>query len=117
MFHGLFGPGMKGLSPRNIKYMRAFAEAYPEAEFVQQAAAQIPWFHNCILLDKVKNPKERLWYISKTIEHGWSRNVLVHWIESELFERQGKATTNFARNLPPEWERHRLCLNFANPQP
>jgi predicted nuclease of restriction endonuclease-like (RecB) superfamily len=44
---------------------------------VQQAAAQIPWFHNCVLLDKVKDPEERLWYIQKTLEYGWSRNVLV----------------------------------------
>jgi predicted nuclease of restriction endonuclease-like (RecB) superfamily len=94
-------PEMTGLSPRNLKYMRAFGEAWPDEAIVQQAAAQIPWFHNCVLLDKIKNPKERLWYISKAIENGWSRSVLVHWIESDLFERQGKATTNFTRSLPP----------------
>ena len=48
-------PDMRGLSPRNMKYMRAFAEAWPEERFVQQAAAQITWFHNCILLDQVKD--------------------------------------------------------------
>lgn len=69
-------PDMKGFSPRNLKYMRAFGEAYPEEPFVQQAAAQLPWFHNCILLDRVKDPETRLWYIHKTIENGWSRNVL-----------------------------------------
>ncbi len=94
-------PEMTGLSARNLKYMRAFAEAWPDGAIVQQAAAQIPWFHNCVLLDKVKNQDERSWYINKTIENGWSRNVLVHWIESDLYERQGKATTNFARSLPP----------------
>ncbi len=94
-------PEMTGLSPRNLKYMRAFGEAWPDEAIVQQAAAQIPWFHNCVLLDKVKSSRERLWYIQKTIENGWSRNVLVHWIESDLFERQGKATTNFTRSLPP----------------
>jgi predicted nuclease of restriction endonuclease-like (RecB) superfamily len=94
-------PEMTGFSPRNLKYMRAFGEAWPDEPIVQQAAAQIPWFHNCVLLDKIKAPKERLWYIGKTIEHGWSRSVLVHWIESDLFERQGKATTNFTRSLPP----------------
>src|SRR5262249_18456517 len=93
-------PGMTGLSPRNLKYMRSFAEAWPEEPIVQQAAAQIPWFHNCILPDKVKSQKERNWCISKTIEHGWSRNVLVHWIESDLYERQGKAQTNFEKTLP-----------------
>jgi predicted nuclease of restriction endonuclease-like (RecB) superfamily len=59
-----------------MKYMRTFAATYPDLEFVQQAAAQIPWFHNCILLDRLKLQKERIWYIQKTIENGWSRNVL-----------------------------------------
>jgi predicted nuclease of restriction endonuclease-like (RecB) superfamily len=67
---------------------------------VQQAAAQIPWFHNVVLLEKVKAPAERLWYVQQTVEHGWSRNVLVHQIESKLYERQGKAITNFERTLP-----------------
>jgi predicted nuclease of restriction endonuclease-like (RecB) superfamily len=93
-------PDMKGFSPRNLKYMRALAEAYPEEQFVQQLAAQMPWFHNCVLLDKVKDAAERQWYIRKTIEHGWSRNVLVHQIESGLYHRQGKAQTNFERTLP-----------------
>ena len=66
-------PGIKGFSLRNLKYMRAFAEAWPETEFVQQVAAQIPWFHNCTLLDKVKAPEQRLWYARATIEHGWNR--------------------------------------------
>ena len=93
-------PEMKGLSSRNLKYMRAFAEAYPDERFVQQVVAQIPWGHNCVLLDKVKDPTERAWYIQQTIEHGWSRNVLVHQIESGLYRRQGKAITNFERTLP-----------------
>jgi predicted nuclease of restriction endonuclease-like (RecB) superfamily len=93
-------PEMKGFSPRNLKYMRAFAEAYPDETFMQQLAAQIPWFHNCVLLDKVKDATERQWYIQKTIEHGWSRSILVHQIELKLYHRQGKATTNFDRTLP-----------------
>jgi predicted nuclease of restriction endonuclease-like (RecB) superfamily len=93
-------PGIEGFSPRNLKYMRAFAKAWPEEPIVQQLAAQIPWFHNCVLLDKVKARQEREWYIRKTVESGWSRNVLVHWIESDLFERQGQAATNFERTLP-----------------
>src|SRR5947207_2600166 len=64
-------PDMKGFSARNLKYMRAFAAAYRDAEFVQQLAAQIPWFHNCVLIDKAKDPTEREWYIRKTIENGW----------------------------------------------
>ena len=55
---------------------------------------------NLRLLDLVKNPKEREWYIHRAVEHGWSRNVLVHQIESNLYERQGKALTNFSRTLP-----------------
>jgi predicted nuclease of restriction endonuclease-like (RecB) superfamily len=94
-------PDMTGLSPRNLKYMRAFGDAWPNEAIVQQAAAQIPWFHNCVLIDKIKNQNERLWYIGKTIENGWSRAVLEHWIESDLFERQGKARTNFEKTLPP----------------
>jgi len=93
-------PDMKGFSPRNLKYMRAFAEAWPDEQIVQQAAAQIPWFHNVVLLEKVKDPAERLWYVQQTLEHGWSRNVLVHQIESKLYGRQGKAITNFERTLP-----------------
>jgi len=93
-------PDMKGLSPRNLKYMRAFADAYPEETFVQQVAAQIPWFHNCTLLDKVKEPAEREFYVRQTIQHGWSRNVLVHQIESGLYHRQGKVLANFDRTLP-----------------
>lgn len=93
-------PAMKGLSPRNLKYMRAFGEAYPDETIVQQVAAQIPWFHNCILLDKVKDPATREWYVRKTIENGWSRNVLAMQIDSGLHERQGKAVHNFDRTLP-----------------
>ncbi len=94
-------PEMKGFSLRNLKYMRAFAGAYPDEEFVHQLAAQIPWFHHCVLLDKVKNESEREWYIRKTIEAGWSRNTLVIQIESGLFGRQSSATTNFDATLPP----------------
>lgn len=93
-------PGQQGLSPRNLKYMRALAEAWPEEAIVQQVAAQIPWFHNCILLDKVKEPVERLWYVQQTIQNGWSRNVLVMQIETNLYRRQGNAITNFQATLP-----------------
>lgn len=93
-------PDIQGFSPRNLKYMRTFAEAWPDEQFVHQAGAQIPWKHNCILLEKVKDPTERLWYIQQTVENGWSRNVLVLQIESSLFQRQGGAVTNFDRTLP-----------------
>ncbi len=93
-------PEMKGLSARNLKYMRAFAEACPKRIFVQQVAARLPWGHTMVLLDTVKNPDEREWYMRQTTENGWSRNVLVHQIESGLYQRQGKALTNFTRTLP-----------------
>jgi len=93
-------PGMKGFSVRNLKYMRRFAQEYPDGEFVQAPLAQITWYHHLALLDKVKDLGERMWYINKTIEHGWSRNVLVHQIESGLHQRQGCAVTNFEQSLP-----------------
>jgi predicted nuclease of restriction endonuclease-like (RecB) superfamily len=88
-------PGMQGFSPRNLKYMRALAEAWPEEEIVQQAAAQLPWFHNCVLLDKIKDRIERLSYIGQAIEHGWSRNVLVLQIESGLYKGKERRSQIF----------------------
>lgn len=128
-------PDMKGISPRNLKYMRAFAVAYPivqqaaaqldnksilqvplaisgnniikpvevqqlENKIMQQPAAQLPWFHICTLLDKVKEEEERVFYTQQAAEYGWSRNVLVHKIESGLYKRKGKAITNFEATLP-----------------
>lgn len=93
-------PNMKGFSVRNLKYMRKFAETYRNASIVQQLAAQIPWFHNCVILDQIFDPDEQEWYIRQTIQNGWSRNVLVHQIESGLFLRTGTAVTNFAATLP-----------------
>lgn len=93
-------PDMKGFSPRNLKYMRAFAEAWPDGEIVQQAAAQLPWGHNLVLLDRLKASTERLAYARAAIEHGWSRNVLNIHIETRLLERTGKAVTNFEQRLP-----------------
>jgi predicted nuclease of restriction endonuclease-like (RecB) superfamily len=93
-------PDIKGFSARNLKYMRAFAEAYPDEQFVQEVLAQITWYHNITLIEKLKSVNEREWYIKKTIENGWSRNILVHQIETELYQRQGKAITNFEHTLP-----------------
>jgi predicted nuclease of restriction endonuclease-like (RecB) superfamily len=93
-------PEMKGLSPRNLKYMRAFAEAWPDEPIVQAALAQITWYHNLALLEKIQTSEERLWYAEQTSIHGWSRNVLVLQIESDLYRRQGKAISNFQSALP-----------------
>jgi predicted nuclease of restriction endonuclease-like (RecB) superfamily len=93
-------PEVMGFSARNLKYMRSFAETYSEEQFVQQVAAQIPWFHNCLLIEKVKEPTARAWYMAQTIENGWSRNVLAMQIDSGLYQRQGGAITNFPKTLP-----------------
>jgi predicted nuclease of restriction endonuclease-like (RecB) superfamily len=93
-------PDMQGLSARNLGYMKAFAEAWLDETILQQLAAKLPWFHNCVLLDKVKDRTERLWYIRQAILNGWSRNVLVMQIEGGLYRRQGKAITNFDTTLP-----------------
>lgn len=93
-------PDMKGFSPRNLKYMRAFAEAWSDLEFVQALLAQLPWYHQLALLDKLDNTDSRTWYAQKALENHWSRNVLVMHIESGLHQRQGAAITNFAATLP-----------------
>jgi len=94
-------PDMKGLSPRNLKYMRAFAAVWPGRAVVQEALAQITWYHNIALLQKLDNPQTRLWYAQKVRETGWSHNVLVLQIEQQIHERQGKAITNFPAVMPP----------------
>jgi predicted nuclease of restriction endonuclease-like (RecB) superfamily len=97
--HAAF-PQMKGFSPRNLKYMRTFAQVYPEITFVQAVSAQITWSHNIALLDKVKEQQERVWYMQQAIEHGWSLHILELQIESRLYHRKGKALTNFEATLP-----------------
>ncbi|WP_247454689.1 MULTISPECIES: DUF1016 N-terminal domain-containing protein [unclassified Bradyrhizobium] len=91
-------PEMTGLSARNLKYMRALAEAWPDGGFVQQVVALLPWGHNVRLLDAVKAPEERAWYARQAIEHGWSRNVLIHQIDSNLFARRGQRAHKFLAN-------------------
>ena len=81
-------PEIQGLSRTNLFYMRAFAEAWPDEQIVQQVVAQIPWGHNVRLLDKLTGPEARLWYARQTIEQGWSRAILEMQIESQLRERQ-----------------------------
>jgi predicted nuclease of restriction endonuclease-like (RecB) superfamily len=93
-------PEMTGFSPRNLKYMRALAEAFPNREIVQQVIAQLPWGHAITLVEAVKDRAQRIWYGEQAREHGWSRKVLAFQIGSDLFARQGKAITNFKRTLP-----------------
>ena len=119
-------PQMDGFSPRNVWRMRAFHLAWTgqsqkhqqavasldskilpqlvaelDGHNLPQSVAEIPWGHNVLLLEKIANPILRLWYARKTIEHGWSRAVLTHHIETELHQREGKAITNFQHTLPP----------------
>nr|WP_269474224.1 PDDEXK nuclease domain-containing protein [Candidatus Protochlamydia amoebophila] len=101
---GVF-PGIEGFSRANIFRMKAFFSAY---EKVAQAVRQfeslpifyIPWGHNILLLQKLKNNDERLWYASKSIEHSWSRAMLEIWLKSDFYHREGKAITNFQQTLP-----------------
>ncbi len=94
-------PEMKGFSPRNLKYMRAFAVAWPEREIVQQVVAQLTWSHGVILLDKLESSELRLWYARQAYEHGWSRNILAIQIDTKAHLRFGKAQNNFSATLPP----------------
>jgi predicted nuclease of restriction endonuclease-like (RecB) superfamily len=118
-------PGIHGFSTTNIRRMRAFYLGYtkeltnlpqpvrdlpppilPQAVGeldgvnLPEPVAEIPWGHNAVLIEKLKDPTERIWYARKTTEHGWSRAVLVHQIESDLYGRQGQAITNFEHTLP-----------------
>jgi predicted nuclease of restriction endonuclease-like (RecB) superfamily len=122
-------PEEKGFSERNLKLMIGFYRAYRQPEsLVQQPVAQlpsqssegslakvpqvvaqppdsllwlVPWGHHAVIIAKVKDLAQRLWYMEKTIQHGWSRAILTVMIESEAHARQGKAVTNFAERLPP----------------
>lgn len=93
-------PDMKGLSTRNLMYMRDFARAYPDPAIVQRLAAQLPWFHIVTLLTQVPDPAVRTWYADRTISEAWSRDTLIGQIRSQLHLRQGTALTNFAERLP-----------------
>lgn len=106
-------PDITGFSVQNIWYMRAFHRAWAggisnlqqpigelDGKNLPQAVGDLPWGHNLQLLSKLKDPYRRLWYAHMVVKHGWSRSVLVHQIESDLYNRQGKATTNFPKTLP-----------------
>ncbi len=95
-------PEMSGFSPRNLKYMRTFAEQWPDREIVQRTVAQIPWRSNLTLLHKLDNVEDRIWYAEQTIKKGWSKEILAMQIESGLHQRQGRAPNNFAITLPPQ---------------
>ena len=95
-------PETKGFSVRNLKYMRKFAEEYPDFKFVQEVLAQITWYHNIILMDKIVDIEERKWYIKEIVQNGWSSNMLKMQINGKVYERQALAEkiTNFDLTLP-----------------
>ncbi len=95
-------PESTGFSPRNLKYMRAFAAAWPGREVVQGPLAQLPWYHHIALLEKLGTTELRQWYAAAAMEGGWSRDILAHHITGRLHERSGKAISNFVRTLPEE---------------
>lgn len=94
-------PTAKGFSVRNLQNMVKFYREYSEIEIVQTVAAQIPWSHNLEIL-RIKSQEQRLWYINKTIENGWSKNILAHQIDINLYARQieQKKVSNFPSKLP-----------------
>ena len=94
-------PEMQGLSPRNLKYMRAFAAAWPDREIVQRVVAQLPWRQNIALLERLDDETTRQWYAEQTLRHGWSQPILCLQIDGRAHARHGKALTNFKATLPP----------------
>lgn len=95
-------PDMSGLSFRNIKYMRQFSEMCPDFQFGQQPVAQIPWGHHVLLMNKIKDRETALFYMTKTIENGWSRDVLSLQIKSNAHQRFGKTISNFDKITPKQ---------------
>ena len=116
-------PEAKCFSPKNLYYIRSFYELYvdcvifpqvegksPEVrdEFLPQVGAKseheifrIPWGHHKLLIDKFRNdPEQALFYVRETLENGWSRAVLLNFLDTDLYARKGKAVTNFALTLP-----------------
>jgi predicted nuclease of restriction endonuclease-like (RecB) superfamily len=97
-------PDMKGFSKRNLEQIRKWYRFWLSISTItKQVASQltkIPWWHNVVIVTKCKSPEEALYYVQSTIANGWSRSVLVHQIESNLYEREGKAVNNFSKTLP-----------------
>ena len=95
-------PDSKGFSRRNLHYMRRLAEAWPASAFVQQPAAQMPWGHIMVVLDKIEEPAAREWYVRQCVAGGWSRNVLLNQIKGRARDRAGAAPSNFELTLSGE---------------
>jgi predicted nuclease of restriction endonuclease-like (RecB) superfamily len=92
---------MSGFSTRNLKLMVQFYKEYSNDEFVQPIVAQIPWTHNIILIQKIKDKNIRFWYMEQTLQNGWSKDILSLMIKSEVHNRTGNLVSNFSQILPP----------------
>lgn len=96
-------PNLKGFSRRNLYFIKQWSGFYAaQPENVKQLVAQIPWGHNVLIIQRIKDLSEALWYVRKTLENGWSRNVLGLQIETQLYDRQAgvEKIENFDRRLP-----------------
>ena len=94
-------PNIKGFSERNIRSMRLFYEEYADDKIWQQLVAKLPWGHNLLLIEKIKDKNIRKMYAENTIKNGWSRNVLALQIKSKFHKRIGNSNNNFPLLLPP----------------
>ena len=94
-------PGVSGYSRRNVFYMREFYLAYCDMPKVQPLVAQIGWSHNLIIFQRCKDPLEREFYIRMTRKFGWTKNVLIHQIENQSYEKTLLGQTNFDKALTP----------------
>jgi hypothetical protein len=101
-------PDLTGFSARNMRYMKALAEAYPDEAILQRSVAILPWRHNIVLLEKLKDQEQRLWYAVQASGNGWSQDILAMQIDSNLFRRQGGAVTNFDLTIPVHARSHPL---------
>lgn len=102
-------PDMEGFSVTNLKYMKRMYLFYSQSDIIRQQLADelqehllfsIPWWHHVVLMTKCNTVEEALFYMKKIVENGWSRNVLMNFIEANLYKAEGKAITNFASCLP-----------------
>ncbi|MBR3229391.1 MAG: DUF1016 family protein [Bacilli bacterium] len=92
-------PGIKGFSDRNLKYMKKFYIEYKEDRKMQQLVAHLPWGHNILLMEKIKDKKVRVIYVNAATENGWSRNILDFQIKSNYHKRIGKSVNNFNKSI------------------
>lgn len=96
-------PNLKGMSARNLRYMQKFAIEFAKDEILQHDAAKLPWSSITLIMDRVKDKEQKIWYIDKAIQNNWTRPIIIHQIELKLYERQAineNKTTNFDETLP-----------------